>query len=399
MFDSLAPGLELATALDGVDRSVFSGDELVGLMRAHHRLIAHYSAEFYVDVMAVADASAEVDSEVGYEYAADEIATALTWTRRRAEAEFGLAWELRDFPQVALALWAGRIDLAKAKTIVLGLSGVDRGLASHVASQLLEKAERQTTGQIRARLRKVLLSTDPQAAQDRYQAGLGDRRVVLDSNDDGTANLHLYHLPPDQAALAFDRMDGYARTLTTADEPRSLDQLRADVGLDLLVGCLEHQERGRRPIVDLRVDLTTLLGLDEQPGEIPGWGPVIADVARQHAEQRHGEWRFHVVDDGKIVAEGTTRRRPSRPQRRRIETRYPHCVFPGCRAPSIHADIDHRQRWIDGGPTEDLNLVPLCEHNHGAKDRGGWRVEMVDPVSFTWTSPLGIKHLVEIEPP
>jgi hypothetical protein len=223
--------------------------------------------------------------------------------------------------------------------------------------------------------------------------------VVLEAADDGTAHLRLSHLPPDQAALAFDRIDAYARILAVEGEERTLDQLRADVAIDLLVGCLDEPLGGRRPIVDLRIDLTTLTELDEQPGEIPGFGPVIADIARQVAEQRHAEWRWHVVDQHEIVAEGTTRRRPTRPQRRRIETRYPHCVFPGCRAPSTNCDLDHRQRWADGGPTEDPNLNPLCEHNHGTKDRGGWRVEMINPVTFQWTSPLGIRHLVEIEPP
>jgi len=399
MFDTLGVGIELAEALENVDRSSLSGDELVELMRARHRQICHLQAEFYGDVSAVADAVAEFDREIGYEYAADEIATALTWTRRRAESEFGFAWELAEFPAVQVALWAGRIDVAKAKTIVFGLTGVDRGLATHVADQLIEKAERLTTGQIRVRLRKLLLSADPEAGKDRFRAGLAERMVVLDSNDDGTANLHLYHLPPDQAALAFDRIDSYSRLLATSDEPRTLDQLRADVATELLVGCLEHPQGGRRPIVDIRVDLTTLLELDEQPGEIPGWGPVISDLARQLTEQQRSQWRFHVVSDGEIVAEGTTRRRPTRPQRRRIETRYPHCVFPGCRTPSRHSDIDHRQRWIDGGATEDPNLTPLCEHNHGGKDRGGWHVEMIDRYTFKWTSPLGVKHLVEIEPP
>ncbi|MGI8518395.1 MAG: HNH endonuclease signature motif containing protein [Acidimicrobiia bacterium] len=178
-----------------------------------------------------------------------------------------------------------------------------------------------------------------------------------------------------------------------------MDQIRADVLLDLLEGCQHQELGGRRPIVDLRVDLTTLIGLNDNPGEIPGFGPIIADLARQLADQQKSQWRFTVMDDCEVVMTGTTRRRPSRPQRRRIEARHPSCVFPGCRAPSIHSDIDHRQRWADGGPTEDWNLAPLCDHNHGSKDRGGWHLEMVDRDTYKWTSPLGLKYLVEIEPP
>ncbi|MCA1736060.1 MAG: HNH endonuclease [Actinobacteria bacterium] len=397
--ETMGPGAELGTWLETADRSTLSGDQLVELMKARHRQISHLQAEFYADMKAVADAVAQVDPDLGYEYAADEIGVALTWTRRAAEASFELAWELDSHPQIAAALREGRIDLAKAKTIVFGLTGIDPETASPVAEQVLERAERQTTGQIRARLAKLVITVNPAAASDRYQAGLKNRKVVLDPNQDGTANLHLYNLAPDQAALAFDRLDQHARALATGEELRTLDQLRSDVALDLLVGCLQHLERGRKPIVDLRVDLTTLMGLNESPGEIPGFGPVIADLARQLAEQQKSEWRLTVIDHSDIVITGTTRRRPSRPQRRRIETRNPHCVFPGCRTPAIHADIDHRQRWADGGPTEDWNLNPLCDHNHGSKDRGGWHLEMVDRYTYKWTSPLGLKYLVEIEPP
>ena len=381
------------------DTATSKGEELVAGLRACHRQIGQLQARFYRQLVAVADAVAEAVPEVGHEYAADEVAAALTWTRRRAEAELNFAWELADLPAVGDAFAAGEIDLAKAKTIVYGLTGVDSEVAAAVSGKILERAERQTTGQIRARLRRLLLEANPEAAADRYQAGLKERKVVLDANDDGTANLHLYNVAPDQAALAFDRIDSYARAQGTEDEPRTLDQLRSDVGLDLLVGCLQHQSRSRRPIVDIRVELTTLMEMDENPGEVPGFGPVVADIARQVSEQQHSEWRFYVIDGDQIVSNGTTRRRPSRPQRRRIETRYPHCVFPGCRNPSTHADLDHRQRWTDGGPTTDHNLNPLCDHNHGSKDNGGWRLELIDEVTFEWTSPLGIKHLVEIEPP
>lgn len=403
MFDTLdtaPPDASLGLQLEQIDRESISGEELVALMKARSRLISHLQAEFYADMAAVADAAAKATPFVGYEYAGDEIAAALTWTRRAADAQLGLAWELAELPQVRRALSTGEIDLPKAKTIVYGLTGVDREVATEVAEKILEKAEAQTTGQIRSRLRRLTITANPEAATDRYRVGLHERKVVLEANDDGTATIHGLNLPPDRAVLAFNRVDQYAWALATADDPRSLDQIRADVLLDLLLGCEEHQDlRGRKPVVDLKVELTTLMELNEHPGEIPGFGPVISDIARQVVETQKSEWRFIVVDDDQIVCQGITRRRPSRVQRRRIETRHPHCVFPGCRRPSTHADIDHVIRYVDGGPTEDFNLDPLCEHHHGSKDTAGWHLEVIDPHTFEWTSPLGLKYLVEIEPP
>ena len=70
--------------------------------------------------------------------------------------------------------------------------------------------------------------------------------------------------------------------------------------------------------MDITVDLATLTGLSEVPGEIPGWGPVIADIARQVAlANEGGEWRFTVTDpdNGQVVLERdhpeTTQRQPN----------------------------------------------------------------------------------------
>ena len=72
---------------------------------------------------------------------------------------------------------------------------------------------------------------------------------------------------------------------------------------------------GGRPVgIEVRVALSTLLGRDEQPGEIPGLGLLPASAARARvALQRRAQWRFAVTDaDGHLVSEGITRRRPGR---------------------------------------------------------------------------------------
>jgi hypothetical protein len=197
------------------------------------------------------------------------------------------------------------------------------------------------------------------------------------------------------------RINRLARAMRKAGDPRTMDQLRADIFLDMLNGRHDNLSRGQQGVADIRVDLTTLMDLDENPGDIPGWGPVIADVARQVvAEQADAEWRFTVTDPetGQPVHSGTTRRRPTAAQRRRIEAQYPTCVFYTCRMASWDCDIDHRRARVDGGPTVDSNLEPLCRYHHRLKHHG-WRVEMFTPGVLVWTSPLGLTYIVEAEPP
>jgi hypothetical protein len=64
--------------------------------------------------------------------------------------------------------------------------------------------------------------------------------------------------------------------------------------------------------VEVRLRLSTLLGLDEQPAEIPGWGAIPPGPARELvARQRCGQWRFAITDaEGYLLLAGTTRRRP-----------------------------------------------------------------------------------------
>jgi hypothetical protein len=63
---------------------------------------------------------------------------------------------------------------------------------------------------------------------------------------------------------------------------------------------------------EVRVELTTLLGLDEHPAELPGWGLVHAGLARRLvAGMSAGEWRFAIcADDGRLLHTGITRYRP-----------------------------------------------------------------------------------------
>jgi hypothetical protein len=47
----------------------------------------------------------------------------------------------------------------------------------------------------------------------------------------------------------------------------------------------------------VRVRLSTLLGLDEHPAELPRWGPIPAPAARDLiATQHSAEWRIAIVD-------------------------------------------------------------------------------------------------------
>jgi hypothetical protein len=65
--------------------------------------------------------------------------------------------------------------------------------------------------------------------------------------------------------------------------------------------------------IEVRVGLSTLLGRDEHPAELPGWGPIPAAAARDLVAAQHkAEWRIAIVDnEGYLLHGDLTRRRPA----------------------------------------------------------------------------------------
>ena len=144
--------------------------------------------------------------------------------------------------------------------------------------------------------------------------------MELQPGEDSCANLLGLNLPAQEALAASNRINAMAQAMKRAGDPRSIDQLRADTFLDLLMGTTTHPACGG---VELVGSLETLTRLANQPGSLAGYGPVIADIARQVAEQqRKSPWSFTIRDEatGEMFT-GATRRRPDAAMARHIRAR------------------------------------------------------------------------------
>lgn len=406
--ENLSAGPELAALLDGVDRRSLNGYELVLLLQARLRQVSHLQAELLADMVELAYSPPcyEDDPPIRLDHvdelASDEIRAALTWTRRAAETQLDLAWRLvRRLPEVWKALHEGLIDLPKARVLADRTAHVPEDVAQHIVAQVLAAATTLTTGQLRARVDRLCIEADPEGAARRHEERVRERRVEARPDADGTADLFGYDLPADRVAAIMQRIARLARQQRRRHDPRSMDALKADIFMALLEGKCRDGE-GAGAVIDIGVDLPTLLGLAERPGEIPGWGPVIADIARQAVfRQPDGEWRVSVVDpdSGAVLWNGTTRRRPTVAQRRHVEARQPTCTFPGCRMPARDSDIDHSVDHALGGPTEVGRLAPGCRHDHGLRHTGGWTFRQPQPGVYRWTSPRGHTYTTYRDPP
>jgi hypothetical protein len=129
----------------------------------------------------------------------------------------------------------------------------------------------------------------------------------------------------------------------------------------------------------------TLAGLDDNPAELVGFGPIPADVGRALAADAH--WRRVLTDPatGTVLDLGH-RRIPTPALARLVRHQHSRCVFPGCGMPATNTDIDHTIPHTQKGRTALDNLGLLCRKHHRAKHRG-WQLTQPKPGIFEWTSP------------
>lgn len=400
--DAMSPGFLLAAALSSVDVHSLSGHDRVAVLEAHQRMVSYYSAKMYEDMIAIADAIPDDEGwtlESRLEGAAAEVRVALNLTRRAADTEFTFALDLETrLPVVADLLARGLIDVRRAKAIDHATTHLTAAVAQGVVDQIAADAPDLTTGQLTARIRKLSLEVDPESAVDRFTSASADRRVVAEPTIDGTSHLYAFDLPPDRVAAATARINALARTLKVKGEERTIDQLRADVFIDLLLGARPKSVDGasgtgtKRGTVDIRVDLDTLVGLNAHAGDLGGYGPVVGEIVSSIVEEHHdARWSATVVDPdtGDILSTHVLKRRPTASTERAVRAESPTCIFPGCRMPSTQCDIDHTIRWADGGETTVPNLKPLCRHDHVIKDKHNWSYRRSGDGSYRWVTALG----------
>ena len=402
-FDLIPPGPLLSAALSRVDRSCLNGYDLVRTLQARERLVAHHQAGSMADQVEISHAapghatSPPKRLEEAFEYASDEIRAALTLTRKGADSRLSMASTIvESLPRLWEMLNEGLLDWSRAAVITRGVSHLEPDEACDVLDTVAERAPRLTTGQLAAWIRRLCVDSDPERARKREKRAIEDRTLWIEATPDGAGDVHLLRIPIEKAKAIGRRVNAHLFSLKRDGDSRTHDQLRADITIDLLLGA--DPTNGGRGLVDIRVDLTTLAGLDDGAAEIPGMGPVIADVARRVADnQNKAEWRVVVTDeDGNLVDIVTTRRRPTKALSRYMDATHPTCSFPGCRMPARDCDFDHMLPWHLGGETSRRNGDLKCRHDHILKDHGWTHQRLGD--REVWTSPLGHTYVTEKPP-
>lgn len=389
--------------------------------------------------------------------AAAEIARRRSWTAEHdaAAAEVGARLRvpqtdarkllargiaLSDHPQVMDALYRGVIDVAKADILLHSGNPLTHEQRAEAIARYLPGAPDRTRRWLRDRMNAW--ATRVNGTSPVVEHARSRRAVYLDPADNHMGWISA-HLPATDAAAVWDAVDQAAHALQRAPgSVRTLGQARADALVAIATGRLvvpprpvraegdgaEGPATARttvpatgctcggcscdgaavrvipvRPQVRVTVPATALLGLDDTPAQLDGYGPVPADTAALLAGD--ATWQRLVTDPvtGILTDYSTHTYRPGVVLRRAVVARDETCTFPQCDRPARWTDLDHiapfdhdrargpsRGADDEPGQTRADNLHALCRTHHRAKTHLGWTVRR-DPGTgvTTWTAPTG----------
>ena len=294
-----------------------------------------------------------------------ELATALRLPERTMTRLVSEAWTLAtELPATLAALRAGSIDEAHARVIVDETAGLTEApVRERLDAELAVRATMTTAASLRRIARRLRESAQAESLAERHERARAERRVELEPARDGMAWLHL-HVAAGDALLIRDRLDRIAADVGddasgasgTVDD-RTPDQLRADVARDLLlhgvppIGEAFHVAAATvRPTVHVTVPVMTLLGVDDAPADLEGYGPIDPETARGLAAQAPSFTRIltHPIS-GTVLDVDRTTYRPPADLARWLRVRDETCRFPGCNRRAARCELDHTEDWGDDG--------------------------------------------------
>ena len=431
------PSAAVLAKLAAIDPAHLPLASRIDYLEALERQTSWLQALMQRAIIAVAGRTASESDDPIYgidEAEREDVSTALRLSPASAQHKIDIARALTNFlPNTCSALATGEISTAHATAIAReAASALNKGLPESVIFNLEERAisysEFHTPSQVGSLVRKVIATSTPQEFEETVADAREMRRVNCFNDFDGMSTI-VALLPAHEAQVVMSAIEAFilregsecadCRATSKANplndlnlicthvagaagagagaakrDLRNKDMKRADALAEIasrfLASTIEEVTPHRRPLtVNVTIDLPTLLGLAENPGELAGYGPIPASVAREIASD--AKWKRFITEPitGNLLDFGRESYEPPQALKDFLIARDRTCRFPGCRRSALLSDLDHARSWESGGATSLENLGALCRRHHRMKTHGGWSIESYSDGSCLWKSPAG----------
>ncbi|MDQ3450752.1 MAG: HNH endonuclease [Actinomycetota bacterium] len=167
---------------------------------------------------------------------ANEIAPALHLSPVTASIRVDQAHRIATVLPATLAVYGrGDIDRGRLLAIEDATCNLDPTAAAKVEQIVLPDAPNQTAAELRAALRRAVITVDPKVSEKRRKAAIRDRRVTRYQRTDGTSAIEAVLSALDTGEI-YELVDEVARRSKTTDDIRTMDARRADALVVLLLG-------------------------------------------------------------------------------------------------------------------------------------------------------------------
>ena len=413
------PGIATLSALVSINPQELSPADRIDYLTALERQTGWLQALMQRAIVAVAGCDSSkpngTDPFFGVDDAErEDISTALRLAPTTAQSRIDVARTLvNHLPNTCSALATGDISPAHATVIAKETAaairdGLPESAIFEIEQRAIAHAEFHTPGQVANQVRTSIARIAPETFEETVARARDTRKVSCYTESDGISTI-VAILPAADAQIVMNSIESFIRAATSDidaesdSDTRSADMKRADaltaIASAYLSSSADVVTPHRRPIsVNVTIDLPTLLGLAENPGQLAGYGAIPASVARELAAD--GKWKRFITDPqtGNLLDYGRQSYEPPQALIDFLIARDRTCRFPGCRRSAALSDIDHAQSWETGGRTSPDNLGALCRRHHRLKTHDGWNIESRPDGSCTWTSPLGKIYLTPARP-
>jgi uncharacterized protein DUF222 len=309
---------------------------------------------------------------------ASEVALARRDSPARGGRHLGFAKALvHEMPHTLAALESGGLSEWRATLVVRESACLDvedrRVLDAELCGDVT-KLDGMGDARITAAAKEIACRLDAQAVVDRAAKAETDRTVTIRPAPDTMTHVTAL-LPVAQGVGVYAALK---RAADTTFDDRSRGQIMADTLVERVTG--RPAEAPEPVAVNLVISDQTLLGDDESPAVVDGYGPIPAGVARRLVEGAVTDKRSNATlrrlyrhpKSGALVAMESRSRRFPKGLAKFIGLRDQRCRTPYCDAPIRHRD--HAQPRHRDGPTSARNGLGACERCNYTKESPGWHV-------------------------